>query len=197
VAVPVGVFGAWRRGSAFDLATSAALFLLYATPTFAVAEILHEVTAAREAGDARIVLAVAALSAGSMATLSRWQRTAMLDVINQDFVRTAYAKGVPGWRVLIVHSLRNALMPTVTLAATHLPSLIGGAMIVEEVFGIRGMGFETLRAIESHDSAWLMAALLASAVAVTVGLVASDIAYGLLDPRMREVLGRREGEPAS
>ena len=69
-------------------------------------------------------------------------------------------------------------------------------MIVEEVFGLPGAGFETLRAIQSHDSAWLMAVLLAAAVSVTLGLVCSDIAYGLLDPRTRDLLGRRQGEPA-
>ena len=108
-------------------------------------------------------------------------------------MRTARAKGVPGWRVLIVHALRNALMPTVTLAGTYLPTLLGGAIVVEEVFGVRGAGFETLRAIESHDSAWLMAVLLGAAATVTLGLVASDVAYGALDPRVREVLRRRQG----
>jgi peptide/nickel transport system permease protein len=196
IAVPVGVVGAWRRGSGFDIATSAALFLVYATPTFAVAEVLRQATASWPTSGSRVVLAVASLAAGSVATLSRWQRTAMLDVLRQDFVRTAYAKGVPGWRVLVVHALRNALLPTVTLAATHLPVLLGGAMIVEEVFGLPGAGFETLRAIQSHDSAWLMAVLLAAAVSVTLGLVCSDIAYGLLDPRTRDLLGRRQGEPA-
>jgi ABC-type dipeptide/oligopeptide/nickel transport system permease component len=196
IAVPVGVVGAWRRGSAFDLATSAALFVMFATPTFAVAEVLREVTASSPAAPTRVPLAVAALAAGSVATLSRWQRAAMLDVVRQDFVRTAYAKGVSTWRVLVVHALRNALLPTVTLAATHLPVLFGGAMIVEEVFGLHGMGFETLRAIESHDSAWLMAVLLAAAISVTLGLVVSDLAYGLLDPRTREVLGRRHDEAA-
>jgi peptide/nickel transport system permease protein len=195
IAVPVGVVGAWRRGSPFDIATSAALFVMFATPTFAVAEVLREATASSLGAKAHIPLAVAALAAGSVATLSRWQRAAMLDVVRQDFVRTAYAKGVPMWRVLVVHALRNALLPTVTLAATHLPVLFGGAMIVEEVFGLRGMGFETIRAIESHDSAWLMAVLLAAAISVTLGLVLSDIGYGLLDPRTREVLGRRQDEP--
>jgi ABC-type dipeptide/oligopeptide/nickel transport system permease component len=195
IAIPVGVIGAWRRGSPFDIATSAALFLMYATPTFAVAEVLRQATAPSLAPRVHVALAVAALAAGSVATLSRWQRAAMLDVIRQDFVRTAYAKGVPAWRVLVVHALRNALLPTVTLAATHLPVLFGGAMIVEEVFGLHGVGFETLRAIESHDSAWLMAVLLAAAVSVTLGLVVSDIGYGLLDPRTREVLGRRQDEP--
>jgi ABC-type dipeptide/oligopeptide/nickel transport system permease component len=196
LAVPIGVVGAWRRGHPIDLAASAVLFVLYATPTFALAEILRWATEWHPVRYTQVALAVAVLAAGSTATLSRWQRAAMLDVIRQDYVRTARAKGVATWRVLVVHALRNALMPTVTVAGMHLPTLLGGAFVVEEVFGLHGAGFETLRAIESHDSAWLMAVLLAAAVAVTLGLVASDLAYGLLDPRVREVLIRsRETVP--
>jgi peptide/nickel transport system permease protein len=120
----------------------------------------------------------------------------MLEVVRQDFVRTARAKGMTARRVLVVHALRNALMPMVTVAGLHLPTLFGGAVVVEEVFGVRGVGFETMRAIEAHDAAWLMAVLLAAAVTVTVGLAASDIAYSALDPRVRELLGARQGRSA-
>jgi len=191
VAVPVGAIGAWRRGRAFDIASSAVLFLLYATPTFAVAELLRRVAGAFDVGGARIALAVAALATGSMAATARWQRAAMLDVVGQDYVRTAHAKGVPGWRVLVVHALRNALMPTLSLAALHVPALLGGALVVEEVFALPGLGFETLRAVEAHDSAWLMAVILAASGTVIVSLVASDIVHGALDPRVREVFASR------
>jgi peptide/nickel transport system permease protein len=194
VAVPLGALGAWRRGQPWDWVSSAVLFLLYAMPTFAVAELLRRVTAGHaQGGSARALLGVAALSLGSMATLARWQRAAMLEVVRQDFVRTAHAKGLSPWRVAVIHVLRNALMPTVTLAGLHLPVLLGGAFVVEEVFGLRGVGFETLRAIEAHDGPWLTAVVLASAVAVTLGLVASDVACGALDPRVREALSLRQG----
>jgi peptide/nickel transport system permease protein len=84
-------------------------------------------------------------------------------------------------------------MPSITLAGLHLPALLGGAFVVEEVFGLPGMGYETLRAIEAHDAAWLMAVILVAAVAITLGLVASDVASSALDPRVREVLARRQG----
>jgi ABC-type dipeptide/oligopeptide/nickel transport system permease component len=197
LAIPVGALGAWRQGRAFDWASGGVLFLLYATPTFAAAELLRRFAGVHAVGAERVALAVAALALGSVATLSRWQRTAMLDVVRQDFVRTARAKGLSEWRVAVVHALRNALMPTVTLAGLHLPVLLGGAFVVEEVFGLPGVGFETLRAIEAHDAPWLMAVVLASAVAVTMGLVASDVAYALLDPRVREVLARRQGGRAA
>ena len=82
-------------------------------------------------------------------------------------------------------------MPTVTLAGVQLPALIGGAFVVEEVFGIQGIGWETLRAIEARDVAWIVAATLLCALVTTVSLVTSDIAYGLLDPRVRERQARR------
>jgi ABC-type dipeptide/oligopeptide/nickel transport system permease component len=193
IAVPIGALGAWRRGRAFDVVSSALMFLLYATPTFAVAELLRRTASAHGSPGARVWLAVAALAAGSLATCSRWQRAAMLEVVGQDFVRTAHAKGLSGARVLVVHALRNALLPTVTLAGLHLPALLGGAFVVEDIFGLPGMGYETLRAVEAHDAAWLMAVILVAAVAVTFGLVVSDVAYGVLDPRVREELARRQG----
>jgi ABC-type dipeptide/oligopeptide/nickel transport system permease component len=197
LAVPIGAFGAWRQRGTFDVTTSVVMFLLYATPTFAFAEVLRRAAGTLAPGAERVTLAIAALTAATLATSSRWQRTAMLDVVRQDFVRTAHAKGLPAWRVAVVHALRNALMPTVTLAGLHLPTLVAGAFVVEEVFGLPGVGFETLRAIEAHDSAWLMAVILATAVAVTFGLVASDVAYGALDPRVREELTRRQGGDAA
>jgi ABC-type dipeptide/oligopeptide/nickel transport system permease component len=192
LAIPIGAVSAWRRGKPFDTASGALLFVMYAMPTFAMAEVLRRLTLGTSASGARVALAVTALAIGSLATLARWQRGAMLEVVGREYVRTARAKGMPAWRIAVVHALRNALMPTVTLAGLHLPVLLGGAFVVEEVFALPGVGFETLRAIEAHDAAWLMAVVLASAVAVTFGLVASDVAYGVLDPRVREVLRRRQ-----
>lgn len=197
LSIPIGAVGAWRKGRAFDTVSSILLFLLYATPTFGVAEMLRRLTSSPESVQARLFLAVVALAAGSLATLSRWQRTAMLEVLRQDFVRTARAKGVPAWRVLVFHALRSSLLPVVTLAGLHLPALVGGAFVVEEVFRLPGIGFETLRAIGAHDSAWLMAVLLAAAVTIIFGMIACDIVYGALDPRARDVIARRRGGLAS
>ncbi len=202
VAVPLGALGAWRQGRPFDVVSSAVLFVLYTVPTFTMAELLRRAagggpaapgSAGGGAQATHVALAVAALAVGSLATLSRWQRAAMLEVVRQDFVRTAHAKGLPAWRVAVAHALRNALQPMIALAGLHLPALLGSAFVVEEVFGLRGVGFETMRAIEAHDAPWLMAVVLAAAVAVTLGLIASDFASGALDPRLRELLTSGEG----
>jgi peptide/nickel transport system permease protein len=216
LAVPLGVFSAWRRGHTVDRVLAVVLFAMYSLPTFWAAELLVRAftgggalglmpgaglaseTLAQagglpHAGDVamHLILPVTALTIGELATLSRYQRAAMLEVVRQDYIRTAHAKGVPEWRVVLVHALRNALMPTVTLAGLQLPALLGGAFIVEEVFGLPGIGYETLRAVEAHDSAWLTATILFTAVVTTVGLIASDVAYGVLDPRVRESILRR------
>lgn len=196
IAVPLGAAGALRQGRPVDVVGSSVLLVLYAAPTFAVAELLRRMISTREAGSGRLALAIAALAIGSLATLSRWQRAAMLEVVRQDYVRTARAKGLSGLRVAVVHVMRNALLPMITLAGLHLPTLLAGALVVEEVFHLPGLGFMTVRAIESHDAPWLMAVVLVVAVAVTLGLVASDVACGMLDPRVREVLAGQQGKRA-
>jgi peptide/nickel transport system permease protein len=221
LAVPLGVYSAVRRGRPVDTVLAVVLFAMYSLPTFWAAELLVRAFAGGGSlgimpGDGmeshtgvivglshvrdvalHLVLPVSALTLGSLASLSRYQRASMLDVIGQDYIRTARAKGVPVLRLVVVHALRNALMPTVTLAGLQLPVLFGGAFIVEEVFGLPGLGYETLRAVEAHDAAWLTATILVMAVITTVGLIASDVAYGALDPRVRDaLLGRQRGSSA-
>jgi ABC-type dipeptide/oligopeptide/nickel transport system permease component len=183
IAVPVGVVAAWRRGHAIDHVTAFVLLAFYSLPTFLVAELLATFGRAREAG---IFLPVIALATVSLAVMTQQQRASMIEVLGQDYIRAARAKGARTLRVAVVHALRNALVPTVTLAGVQFPALVGAAFVVEEVFGIRGMGWETLRAIESRDAAWIVAVTLLCALVTTVCLVTSDVAYGLLDPRVRE-----------
>ncbi len=201
LAVPIGALTAWRKGKPVDLAFAAVLFAMYSLPTFWAAELLRRVSPGGLASDAntgfdRLILPIVALTLGSLASLARYQRTAMLDVVRQDYIRTARAKGVPTIRWVVVHALRNALLPTATLAGLQLPALLGGAFVVEEVFAVPGLGYETLRAIESHDVAWLMATIVLAALVTTLGLIASDVAYGVLDPRIREALTRKQGARA-
>jgi len=179
-AVPVGVLAAWRRGDAIDHAVAAVVLLAYSVPTFLVAELFA--TFGRASG----LFPVLALATVSFSVVQQHQRASMIETLAQDYVRTARAKGARTLRVAVVHALRNALVPTVTLAGVQFPALVGAAFVVEEVFDVRGMGWETLRAIEAHDVAWIVAVTLLCATVTTASLVGSDIAYGLLDPRVRE-----------
>ncbi len=189
--VPLGAISGWRRGRPVDVRVTAALFVFYALPTFFVAQLLlHALPEA--SGAARIVLAVLTMTLGSLASVSRFQRASLLDVLSTDYVRTARAKGAPAWRVLVVHAARNAVIPTVTLAGLQLPVLFGAAIVVEEVFRLPGAGFETMRAVEAHDASWLVMAVLFTALATMLGLLVSDVVHALLDPRVRERLLRRE-----
>lgn len=183
VAVPLGVLAAWRRGHVVDHATALVLLAFYSLPTFLVAEVLATFGRQTEVG---IVLPVVALATVSLSVMTQQQRVSMVEALSQDYVRAARAKGARTLRVTVVHALRNALVPTVTLAGVQFPALMGAAVVVEEVFGIHGMGWETLRAIESRDAAWIVAVTLLCALVTTACLVASDVAHGMLDPRVRE-----------
>jgi ABC-type dipeptide/oligopeptide/nickel transport system permease component len=136
-------------------------------------------------------LRVVALRTVSLSVLPQMKRACILDAMGVDYSRAARATGARTLRITVVHALRNALVPTVTLAGVQFPALVGAAFVVEEVFGIHGMGWETLRAIESRDAAWIVAVTLLCAVVTTACLVMSDVAYGLLDPRVREQQIRR------
>jgi ABC-type dipeptide/oligopeptide/nickel transport system permease component len=188
VGVPIGVIAAWRRGQAIDHGTAGIILLVYSIPTFLIAELLA--TFGRGSG-AGFILPVLALSTVSLSVMTQQQRASMIEALGQDYIRSARAKGARTLRVAIVHALRNALVPTTTIAGVQFPALVGGAFVVEEVFEVHGIGWETLRAIESHDVAWIVAVTLLCAVITTACLVASDIAYGLLDPRVRERQMRR------
>lgn len=187
VAIPLGVFAAARSGRRADRVLSVVLFFVYSLPTFVIAAVF------RGLSGGSVVAPVIALSLGAAATLSRYQRTALLEVLTTDYVRTARAKGASGLRVLLTHALRNAVLPIIALAGVQVPQLLGGAFVVEEVWQIRGLGWETLRAIERRDVGWLVVVVCLTAVLATCALVGADLLQAALDPRARETF-RRRGE---
>jgi peptide/nickel transport system permease protein len=115
----------------------------------------------------------------------------MLEALGQDYIRTARAKGLGEGRVVYVHALRNALIPIVTLLGLTLPSLIGGSVIVEQIFGIRGMGLVALEAIRLPDYPLIITIVAFTGVLTMLGVLLSDILYALLDPRIRLGEGSR------
>lgn len=131
-----------------------------------------------------LVLPIACLTYGGVAYISRQMRAGMLEVIRQDYIRTAYAKGASKPRVILIHALRNSLFPIITLLANLLPFLVGGSVIIETIFQIPGMGWMAFKAVREREYELVMATLLLSAVLTLFGILLSDILYALVDPRV-------------
>jgi peptide/nickel transport system permease protein len=134
---------------------------------------------------ARLVLPAIALALPIVAQLSRLMRSAMLDAMSQDFIRTARAKGVPEWRVVSRHALRNALIPFVTSVGIMAGYLIGGAIVVEQVFAIPGLGRLILGAIAERNYPLIQATILVVTVSFVLVNFAVDLLYVAIDPRLR------------
>jgi peptide/nickel transport system permease protein len=132
-----------------------------------------------------LALPVATLVTISFALYSRYMRASMLEVINSDYVRTARAKGLAEWRVVLHHVFRNALIPLVTVIALDVGGYLGGAIITETVFSLDGMGHYFIDRLGQQDLYAVMAWLMVAAVIIILANLLADIAYGYLDPRIR------------
>jgi len=206
--VAVGIFSAIRQYSFFDYTFTTVSFLGFAMPTFWLALLLQilfvdiylkwNVRIFYTAGLnnpgygtwsvdrlQHIALPVATLCIISFALYSRYMRASMLDVINTDYVRTARAKGMSEWHVIMRHVFRNALIPIVTIAALNFGALLGGAIVTETVFTLDGIGYYFVQSLQTSDYYAVMAYLVITAVAIIVFNLIADILYGYLDPRIR------------
>jgi peptide/nickel transport system permease protein len=215
VAVPLGTWAALKRGGRFDAATTAAAFVLYAVPPFWAGVMLLQALATERglplfplhglgspsldsAGLGRraldllwhLVLPVAVLSYASTATLSRYARAAVLEVLEQDFIRTARAKGLTEGQVLWRHALPNAAGPLVALLGTRVPALVGGSVLVEQIFGIGGMGLLALEAISARDYPVVMGVTTVIALVTMGAFLVADLLHAAIDPRVRQGLWR-------
>ena len=132
-----------------------------------------------------LVLPIVALTYNAFASLSRYMRAGMLETLRQDYIRTARAKGLSERVVIFKHALRNSLIPIITLFGLTLPQLISGAVIVESIFGIRGMGFVMLEAIRLPDYPLVITIVACTAILTMLGVLLSDLLYALVDPRIR------------
>lgn len=131
-----------------------------------------------------ITVPLITLTYNAFASLSRYMRTGMLEAIRQDYIRTARAKGLPERSVIFKHALRNSVIPIVTLLGLTLPYLISGSVIVESIFGIRGMGLVALEAIRLPDYPLVITIVAFTSVITMVGILISDILYAIVDPRI-------------
>jgi len=132
-----------------------------------------------------LVLPTGVLAAAGMASWVRYSRSAMLEVVRQDYIRTARSKGLPESQVTRRHALRNALIPIVTLLALSIPAVLDGAVVTETIFSWPGMGLLLFQAVLGHDHAVAMAVLMFLAVATLLANLLADVAYALVDPRIR------------
>ena len=125
------------------------------------------------------------LSLAGIANYSRYMRAETLEVLGQDFVRTAHAKGLPEHLVLFVHVLRNALLPLVTALGSQFAFLVSGAIVIEQVFAWPGMGRLTFDAARSKDYPIVMGVVVIASTILLLSYIVRDVAYGLVDPRVR------------
>lgn len=215
IAVPLGVFSAAYPRSKADHLMTVGLFVLYSLPSFWVADLLRMWFGHPDAvirfpilglhGDDyqrmppgerlldylhHLVLPVFCLTYPLLAYLSRQMRAGMLEVMKQDYIRTAEAKGASKARVILVHALRNGLFPIITLFATVLPFLIGGNVIIEYVFNLPGMGRLAYQAVLLREYDAAMATLIFSAILTLFGILVSDLLYVVVNPQV-SLEGRR------
>jgi ABC-type dipeptide/oligopeptide/nickel transport system permease component len=193
VAIPLGVLAAVKRGTWIDTAVTIGSLAGIAIPMMVLASVLVLVFSAdlawfpgpTELGAAALILPAIAVGSHLMAMLARMTRGAMLEVLGEDYIRTLRAKGVPELRVLFVHALRNALLPVITVAGLQFGSLLSGAIIVEKVFARPGVGTTLLDAISERDYPVVQGTVLVIAVTYVLVNITVDVAYGLIDPRIR------------
>jgi peptide/nickel transport system permease protein len=209
IALPLGIFSVRKQGTMIDGLVTIILFVLYSIPTFWAALMLilifgatgldwlpvlglHDKDATQLTGLAyawdyvkHIILPVITLTYGSFAYLSRQMRAGMLDVIRQDYIRTARAKGMSERVVIYKHALRNSMIPILTLLASILPILIGGSVIVEKIFSVPGMGMYAFEGLLKRDLNIVMATTIFVGIMTQFGILLSDITYSIVDPRIR------------
>ncbi len=209
IAIPTGVYSAVKHGSLAERATTFILFILYSIPSFWMAMMLIFFLGGGEYWDVfpvygimssgaenypffkkalnflwHLALPVFCLTYGSLAYLSRFQKGSLLEVLREDFVRTAEAKGLSQSSVLLKHALRNALIPVITILAGILPAMIGGSVIIESIFSIPGIGQLGFEAVLSRDYPVIMAIATISAFLTLIGILIADLVYVFVDPRI-------------
>ncbi len=200
IAIPLGVATAARQYSWFDHISTALSFAGFSLPTFFTGVVLiiifgvylrwlpivydqrvtDPVTWIKQA-----IMPIAVLAVFQAATLNRYVRASMLDNLNQDYARTARAKGLSDRTVVVRHVLRNALVPVVTLIALQLPTVFTGAVVTEQIFRVPGIGSLLIASIGASDYPVIMAIVMVFSIMVVLFTLIADLLYGVLDPRVR------------
>ncbi len=209
ISVPLGIMSAVRRNSGFDRATTILVFTGFAMPSFWLALLMMDwfgvrlgwlpISGLKSLGYeylgfgaqivdriSHLVLPVLISAIGGVAGFSRYMRSNMLEVVRQDYILTARAKGLSERTVIYKHALRNALLPVITILGLSVPGLIGGSVIFETIFAIPGMGKLFYDGVMMRDYPLIMGILVMGAVLTLLGNLLADICYALADPRIRQ-----------
>lgn len=212
IAVPVGVFSACRQNSLLDKSVTVLVFLGFAAPSFWLAllfmlwfgvdlqwlPISGLVSMNYPSLDpfhkfldlaTHLALPITVYTIGSLAGMSRYMRACMLEVLRQDYILTAKAKGLPPHVIIFRHALRNAMLPIITLLGLAVPGLIGGSVIIESMFALPGLGQLFYASVMARDYTMIMGNLVLGAVLTLLGNLLADFFYGLADPRIRSQAG--------
>jgi peptide/nickel transport system permease protein len=211
ISIPIGVQAAAKRGSFFDRSSAVVLFMLYSLPSFFMGTLLlltfanpsvFDIFPANGVQPARgfpdgislfekfriilpyLILPLICYTYTSFAFLSRTMRVAMLEIVGQDYIRTAKAKGLSNYLVIYKHALRNALLPIITVFSTIFPVAVGGSVIIEVIFGIPGMGQEIFAAIHGKNYPIIVCVFTLSGFMTVIGYLVADILYVVADPRI-------------
>jgi peptide/nickel transport system permease protein len=209
ISIPLGIYSATHQYTAGDKISTVVLFTLYSLPNFWIATMAIVYLGGGDFWDVfpvfglesvgsdnwpfwtrvqdqlwHLILPITCMTYYTFAALSRYMRASMLEVIRQDFIRTARAKGLSERLVVYRHALRNSLIPIVTLMADLLPALIGGSIVIETIFSIPGMGQLSFEAVLNRDYPMIMAIFTLSAMLTLAGILLADVLYTVVDPRI-------------
>ena len=200
IAIPVGVISAIKQYSIFDNVATTFAFIGFSIPTFFSGLLLILLFSVKLGWLPFIynsnvtgvwpllkqsIMPVTVLALFSSAQLTRFVRASMLETINQDYIRTARAKGLREQAVIVLHAMRNALIPVITIIALQVPGVVGGAVITEQIFLIPGIGSALIKALQSKDIPVVMAITFGISVAVVLFNIVADILYAIMDPRIK------------
>ncbi|WP_270246806.1 ABC transporter permease [Staphylococcus capitis] len=189
----LGVIAAVKQNTWIDYLATTVSVIAVSVPSFVLAVLLQNVFSvqlrwfpvAGWEGLPTIVLPSLSLSAIVMATVSRYIRSEMIEVLNSDYILLAYAKGVPQYKIIFVHALRNALIPVITVIVPMTSSIMTGTLTIENIFGVPGLGDQFVRSIATNDFSLIMAITILFSSFFIVSIFVVDILYGIIDPRIR------------
>tara|TARA_B100001758_G_scaffold7423_1_gene5735 strand:+ start:2109 stop:3587 length:1479 start_codon:yes stop_codon:yes gene_type:complete len=211
ISIPIGIYSAYRKDSAADKGMSLILFILYSMPSFFVGTLLllqfanpdnlswFPVSGIQDPTTFDpnwgfwtkikhrmpfLILPIITYTYGSFAFLSRIMRVGMIDIVSQDYIRTARAKGLGEKKVILKHALRNSLLPVITVFAAIFPMAIGGSIIIEVIFSIPGMGVEVFNSILNYDYPMIITVFTLSGFLTMIGYLVADLLYAVVDPRI-------------